>query len=403
MRIKIIALSLFSGLVVSGCGGGGSGSDSDDSTATPQQAEVKIGYFRDAPVAGLEYSTPTQSGITGEGGSYKFIEGELVDFRIGTLHLGSAKAAPILTPISMTSYLSPTHDANVNMVRVLISLDSDRNPDNGIQIPAETRDYLTNDVDASHLDITADSSVSEFAIALAQVDSEAVVPPKIDAISHFNETVKCALSGIYYGDYDGDSEGIFFVAIQPKDLKPIGLFQPDDGSQSTWYGIEGPVLELTGGPQPLALGSSTDDGEFSDVTFNAEFSFGDLSGSWSQFGQQLGTLDGERFIANKLEKGIKYIGTMKTPGSKQIDGVIQAIIGEDNTVSIDLYDTLGIGEEHYDAVLGEGGEITILSDGSEGESSFTFNIGETTGEDIDETLYDSRGKQIEISLSSCRI
>jgi hypothetical protein len=49
--------------------------------------------------------------------------------------------------------------------------------------------------------IRTDCLVNEFAVTLAHIDPD-VVPFKQDAIKHFNETVRCAQSGIFYGEIE---------------------------------------------------------------------------------------------------------------------------------------------------------------------------------------------------------
>ena len=56
-------------------------------------APVLTGQLIDAPVAGLEFRTPTVQGETGPGGRFTFRDGETVEFSVGDLALGSARAA----------------------------------------------------------------------------------------------------------------------------------------------------------------------------------------------------------------------------------------------------------------------------------------------------------------------
>ena len=56
-------------------------------------APVLTGQLIDAPVAGLEFRTPTVQGETGPGGRFTFRDGENIEFSVGDLALGSARAA----------------------------------------------------------------------------------------------------------------------------------------------------------------------------------------------------------------------------------------------------------------------------------------------------------------------
>jgi hypothetical protein len=44
-------------------------------------AHPRRGHFIDSPVAGLSYSTPTQTGVTDESGKFDYFPGERVELR----------------------------------------------------------------------------------------------------------------------------------------------------------------------------------------------------------------------------------------------------------------------------------------------------------------------------------
>jgi antitoxin component YwqK of YwqJK toxin-antitoxin module len=132
-------------LIISGC-------STDDSTDNPEPTEPKLqtGVFVDSEVAGLNFRTETQSGITNENGEFFYYEGETVTFSVGDIELGSAEGASQLTPISIAS----TPDASVesqevkNIAAFLQSLDSDADPSNGITIEAAVVEAISiNEID----------------------------------------------------------------------------------------------------------------------------------------------------------------------------------------------------------------------------------------------------------------
>ncbi|MBF0463309.1 MAG: FecR domain-containing protein [Magnetococcales bacterium] len=124
------------------------------------QAPVNIinhahGTFLDSPVAGLHYQTATTSGVTDQNGGFWFAPGETVTFSIGNMTIGTISAAniragtgglPIVTLDKLADAATATATANVqadkhlnvvtNIARLLQTLDSDGNPDNGITITA---------------------------------------------------------------------------------------------------------------------------------------------------------------------------------------------------------------------------------------------------------------------------
>ncbi|MGD9654888.1 MAG: esterase-like activity of phytase family protein [Sulfuricurvum sp.] len=105
---------------------------------------VSTGYLYDDVVGGLEYSTESQSGITGSDGSFKYRPGEKVTFKLGNLTLGKATSAGStltlfdLATSATNSDGSPSNEV-VNMALLLQSLDSDQDPNNGITIDSTTR------------------------------------------------------------------------------------------------------------------------------------------------------------------------------------------------------------------------------------------------------------------------
>ena len=91
--------------------------------------------FLDAAVAGLSYETETLSGITNAAGQFNFIAGEMVTFSIGDLELPAVSGESIVTPLDLFGANDVTDTRVVNVSRLLQSLDTDANPDNGIDLP----------------------------------------------------------------------------------------------------------------------------------------------------------------------------------------------------------------------------------------------------------------------------
>ncbi|GGE57694.1 hypothetical protein GCM10007421_35430 [Halopseudomonas oceani] len=128
---SVLALALAG---VSGCKGGGGGSDSS----------LRTGVFTDSPVAGLNYQTATQSGVTAADGSFRYQSGEVVTFSLGSLELGRAAGAEQLTPMDLVEGATTVADNRVtNMLVLLQSLDADRSLNNGIQISPAIADAVS--------------------------------------------------------------------------------------------------------------------------------------------------------------------------------------------------------------------------------------------------------------------
>lgn len=142
---KTIAIVASSALL-SACGGGGGGSESSNNAPVNELT----GTFVDSPVSGLHYETASRSGLTNEEGEFKYLAGETVTFSIGNTLLGSAPGDDVITPFNLLGINVPeaqtqilnalsaqqvnSLDRVINIATLLQALDSDGNPDNGIDL-----------------------------------------------------------------------------------------------------------------------------------------------------------------------------------------------------------------------------------------------------------------------------
>ena len=170
-------------LTLTACGGSGGG----DGTTATATATVSTGVFIDSAVEGLQYETATQSGTTNSLGEYDYLAGETVTFSIGGIVLGSTIAGPVVTPLSLVpDATSATNPVVTNIVRLLLSLDSDGDPDNGITISSEVTTAANNlAVDFSVADLSADDGITSL---LNNLQSITLVSESV-AQNHFNQTL----------------------------------------------------------------------------------------------------------------------------------------------------------------------------------------------------------------------
>ena len=92
------------------------------------------GKLMDSAVSGVNYSTSSKiTGTTDKDGVYKYNHGDTVEFKLGSLILGEAKATAIVTPIDLAG---DSISRLQNLLVLLQSLDSDSEPGNGISISA---------------------------------------------------------------------------------------------------------------------------------------------------------------------------------------------------------------------------------------------------------------------------
>ena len=130
-----VALSLLAGCF-SGSSGSSSGSGGQSGT----------GVFVDSPVSGLTYSADGTAARTDEQGRFSYDSGQRLSFSVGGLELGSAPGADVITPVDLVEGADAGDAAVINISRLLQSLDSDGNLNNGIQlseaIDQALKDYL---------------------------------------------------------------------------------------------------------------------------------------------------------------------------------------------------------------------------------------------------------------------
>jgi hypothetical protein len=181
MLKKTLPLILLVSLFVSACGGG---SGSTTSTATET---VSTGVFIDSAVEGLQYETATQSGTTNSLGEYNYLPGETVTFSIGGILLGSTTAGPVVTPLSLVpGATSASNPVVTNIVRLLLSLDSDGDPDNGITISNEVTTAASDlAVDFSAADLSADDGITSLLNNLPTI----ILVSESVAQNHFSQTL----------------------------------------------------------------------------------------------------------------------------------------------------------------------------------------------------------------------
>jgi len=158
-------------MLFAGCGGDGGDS--------PSAAELS-GEFQAGRVSGLRYVTPTRSGITDANGTFKYLAGESVTFSVGAIQLGHVPGAPQITPFTLAGMTPPTTEPAlrreldrasrttsnfvraVNLMRLLMALDVDHDPANGLDLRG--RDALL-----ASATLNLDQPIVEFAAAVEKL------------------------------------------------------------------------------------------------------------------------------------------------------------------------------------------------------------------------------------------
>ncbi|WP_148059282.1 hypothetical protein [Sinobacterium caligoides] len=119
-------------------------------------------------MSNIAYSTETRNGFTNEKGEFEYLNNETITFSIGAIQLPSSRAKAVITPLDIVGTQLINNTTVLNIVRLLISLDQDDNPENGIQIDdqahenaqGESVDFSSSDFANSVINIVANSGSS---------------------------------------------------------------------------------------------------------------------------------------------------------------------------------------------------------------------------------------------------
>ncbi len=194
-------------LLLAACGGGG-----DEKSETAVIAE---GVFLDAPVEGLSYRSGQQSGQTGPGGTFSYEVGREITFSIAGIDLGRGPAGPIVTPVTLAgSGADETHPMVGNIVRFLMTLDSDGDVSNGIQITADQSLSNGASLDFSIADPAAFADAA--APLIGQLAPGRTLVGLSEAQQHFGQTLSDMIGGLvgsYSGSFSGGNRGSWAITV----------------------------------------------------------------------------------------------------------------------------------------------------------------------------------------------
>ncbi|WP_396586969.1 hypothetical protein [Bermanella sp. R86510] len=166
--------------------------ESDDDDAPEESIEEEgVGFFIDSPVQGLSYSSPSYSGTTDAFGRFDYESGETVTFSLGSIVLGSASTAKAIHVSDLFGDEDATDTRTINLARLLLTLDSDADSDNGIQLSAAAISEANSTTFANGIDFSSvdfDSDVANY-IGSEGVAGSASLVSVSAAEEHITETL----------------------------------------------------------------------------------------------------------------------------------------------------------------------------------------------------------------------
>jgi hypothetical protein len=142
MRIAHVLAAVCAAMLAA-CGGGGGGDD----TPAPSTGRLVAGNPQ-----GVHFDSGSQTGTTDAQGAFTYLPGETVTFSIGGVRMGAAPGAAQISLFTLAGVTPPTTELELrreldrvtrmgtkmaramNLARLLIALDVDNDPDNGIDL-----------------------------------------------------------------------------------------------------------------------------------------------------------------------------------------------------------------------------------------------------------------------------
>lgn len=309
-----------------------SSSDSNDGS-TP--ANTNVGVFKDSNVAGLAYTSGSQSGVTNANGEFTYEVGQTVTFSIGGVALGTVAAEEVITPVDLVPDGTTDTPAVQNIVRFLMMLDDDGDPDNGIAISTDLQtaaetwsqvDFQTDDLETELSAIITSAAILGGGLSLN-------VPDVATAQAHMESTLRCTYAGAFSGSFSGDDNGNFGMIIDAKTGAATGLAYSEQYDNLMEL-IGNTPLEYSQNPSFVSgavSGGATYEGQFSGPNT--------LSGSWTNHSDgSSGTYSGSR-IGGAIDAAYRFTGQFSGDGygllafdmddANNITGIAYSIDGDE--------------------------------------------------------------------------
>ncbi|MEQ1800998.1 MAG: hypothetical protein ABL989_03685 [Gammaproteobacteria bacterium] len=290
-------------LLAGGCGGG-------SNPSTDEVYPLLTGYFLDSPVGNVEYRTATRQGFTGTDGAFGYLAGERVTFVIGPVMLPATPGRDAITPVQIFGSADDRTNNRINrpafnLATLLLSLDQDSDPANGIFVSDGTRAaLLASGLEDLDFDVLAEDFAATIAPAIAASSTATGQVPATTVVLQHLATSLGATSA------DSDADGLY-------DFEDPLPFDPDNG---------GPVepaqcLLDSNGLQTLGQAEAT-------VSFDREKwaaagltqnSFIGAEGN----GLLVGPVDGEDLLdvpaPSEFDPDLAFLHTMNSPGAVYAD------------------------------------------------------------------------------------
>lgn len=332
----LMKMLLMLGVVfLTACGGGSDNNPEPQPQPEPEPepgSGAETGVFLDSPVSNIGYRTDTLEGVTNAAGEYEYEPGETVTFFIGDLEFPAVPASGVVTPLDIAGTTDTSDNTVINIARLLQTLDTDGNPDNGITISDDAasvasaptgsvEEFFSQPVE----DFAADATVTNFVFNAGQDTPPTELVSVEDTKAHLESSLEeeevpftneISLTGGWVMDTSNGAGNLVFLAfdedtgnyfhVEAKEFEE----EEEEGLEYGAFSLDADnVLNVTsntfdqnggiGLHDPEGGVGSGDADEY--LTFTADGSAGEL-GVWDAFtAELLETLPAGRVVANGLE------------------------------------------------------------------------------------------------------
>ncbi len=392
------ALAGLLALTVFACGGDGDGGGGG-TQPPPVSPTTATGVFKDSNVAGLDFQSGGQSGVTNSAGEFSFEVGEQVSFSVGSLSVGTGPAKAIMTPLDLVAGGTTADPQVQNIARFLQLLDANGAPEDGIDISAAVRTLAENwnGVDFAAADLETQLTNAGILSDVASVNPGASLPSVADAIDHLRATFVCINSGAFTGSFAGDDSGVFGILVNAG----TGIVQGVAFST-----VDQELIGLTGAAATaLDDGGSFIAGTTSDgATFSGSFSDPDtLAGTWELLAEgSSGTFSGSR-VGGAGDAVLRFTGSFEsTPPSLEAVGFFTFDVDAAGTVTGTAV-TVAAADGTTNESIGLTGTLTgddLNATTADGDATITGTLNAATG-GLSGTWSDSDGNTGIFSGSGC--
>ena len=205
--------------------------------------KVAQGKFKDSGnTSGVSYQSGEQLGITGAEGSFSYEVGNTVIFSIGKVILGETRGKAVIRPVDLVPNGNFDSIKVQNIVRFLMMLDEDNNPNTGINISNNVQVIAKT---WSPIDFASQNFEDDLVTIIANVVSveEKVhtLPNAVIAKNHLKSAFLCDYAGAYKGTFSGSDKGSFGAFVDAITGKVTGLAYSTDTQQSMTVKSTSPI------------------------------------------------------------------------------------------------------------------------------------------------------------------